>query len=422
MITKPFVLGLLATACVTAAAGGAYVAVRQNQSAEAVPAASVQAPLPDKSEQAVAETEAVVSPPALAVETESRTSARTLARPPAPVDRSAVNAKKEAARAPQVKSVATNDPSRSTSTVPAGNASPDPATAVERPSPSREPAVVPPAAVPAGASQPDPVVPDAPLPLPTRPQFVEVVVPASSVVGLHVETSITSETARVEDRVEARVTRDVMADGQVAIPAGTRVIGDVTLVERGGKMKDKARLGVRFHTLVLADGKHVPFRTDAIYREGSSPGAESARKIGGAAVGGAILGAIIGGAKGAAIGGATGAAGGSAVVMAGDRNAATLPSGTIVTVRVAAPVAIDVEKELGVALKGRFLPSLTIDHLGTNGPHEHTRTPIASAAGRCSASIAAELSERHTACTSIADWLDTDEPGGTCAAHRRARD
>ena len=63
MITKPFVLGLLATACVTAAAGGAYMAVRQNQSAEAVPAVSVQAPVPDKSEQAVAETEAVVSSP-----------------------------------------------------------------------------------------------------------------------------------------------------------------------------------------------------------------------------------------------------------------------------------------------------------------------------------------------------------------------
>jgi hypothetical protein len=160
-----------------------------------------------------------------------------------------------------------------------------------------------------------------------------------------VETSLSSETARVEDRVEARVTRDVLADGRLAIPAGTRVLGDVVTAERGGKMKEKARLGVRFHTLVLADGHQVPFRTDAIFREGSSPGAESARKIGGAAVGGAILGAIIGGAKGAAIGGATGAAGGSAVVMAGDRNPATLPAGTIVTVRLTSPVSVDVEKE-----------------------------------------------------------------------------
>jgi len=201
-----------------------------------------------------------------------------------------------------------------------------------------------PAAVPVSAPPADPVIVESPS-VPARPESVEVVVPASSVVGLHVVTSTTSETARVEDRVEARVTRDVLADGRVAIPAGTRVIGDVTLVERGGKMKDKARLGVRFHTLVLANGNQIPFRSDAIFREGASPGAESARKIGGAAVGGAILGAIIGGAKGAAIGGATGAAGGSAVVMAGDRNAATLPAGTIVTVRLSSPVTLDVERE-----------------------------------------------------------------------------
>ncbi len=221
---------------------------------------------------------------------------------------------------------------------------PEPAPAVDYSAPSREPAGAASAPAPVGTSASEPAIPDAP-PAPAKPVFVEVVVPASSVVGLNVVTSITSETARVEDRVEARVTRDVLADGRVAIPAGTRVIGDVTLVERGGKMKDKARLGVRFHTLVLADGNQIPFRTDAIFREGASPGNESARKIGGAAIGGAILGAIIGGAKGAAIGGATGAAGGSAVVMAGDRNAATLPAGTVVTVRVSSPVSINVERE-----------------------------------------------------------------------------
>jgi hypothetical protein len=213
---------------------------------------------------------------------------------------------------------------------------------LERTAPVREP-VTAPAPAP---TLPTPI--DAPLPEPpppARPQIVEVVVPASSVVGLRVVTSLSSETARVEDSVDARVTRDVVAEGQLAIPAGSRVLGDVVTVERGGKMKDKARLGVRFHTLVLADGRHVAFRTDAIFREGSSPGAESTRKIGGAAIGGAVLGAIIGGAKGAAIGGATGAAGGSAVVMAGDRNAATLPAGTIVTVRLTSPVAVNVERE-----------------------------------------------------------------------------
>ncbi len=163
-------------------------------------------------------------------------------------------------------------------------------------------------------------------------------------IGLQVETPLSSERSRVEDRVDARVTRDVTASGHVAIPAGSRVIGAVTLVERGGKMKDRARLGVRFHTLVLADGREVPLRTEAIFREGESPTGDSARKIGGAAVGGAILGAIIGGGKGAAVGSAVGAAGGSAAVMAGDRNAATLPAGTVVTVRLASPATIEVER------------------------------------------------------------------------------
>ena len=144
--------------------------------------------------------------------------------------------------------------------------------------------------------------------------------------------------------MDARVTRDVSVAGRVAIPAGSRVVGSVVSVERGGKIKERARLGVRFHTLVFADGTEVPIRTDAIYREGDSPGSESAKKIGGGAVGGAILGAILGGGKGAAIGGAAGAAGGTAVVMAGDRNAATLPAGTILTVRLTDPVTVDVEK------------------------------------------------------------------------------
>jgi type IV secretory pathway VirB10-like protein len=159
-----------------------------------------------------------------------------------------------------------------------------------------------------------------------------------------VDTLLTTERAQLEDRVTAQVTRDVMADGRVAIPAGSRAIGSVILVERGGKMKDRSRLGVRFHTLVLADGTELPVTTEAIYREGESPSGESTRKIGGAAVGGAILGALIGGKKGAIVGGATGAAGGTAVVMAGERNAATLPSGTIVTIRLAAPVGVEVEK------------------------------------------------------------------------------
>lgn len=180
---------------------------------------------------------------------------------------------------------------------------------------------------------------------PPRKTFEELVVSADSVIGLQIENRLSSETARVEDKVDAKVTRDVKVGDRVAIPSGARALGSVMLVERGGKFKERARLGIRFHTLVLADGTRVPISTDTIFREGEAPTNASAAKVGGAAVGGAILGAILGGGKGAAIGAATGAAGGSAAVMAGDRTAVVVPNGTTMTVRILSPITITQEKE-----------------------------------------------------------------------------
>ena len=180
---------------------------------------------------------------------------------------------------------------------------------------------------------------------PPEPKYLDLVVAQNSVIGLQVETPVTSDRARVEDEVVARVTRDVRVGDRVAIPAGSKAYGEVTLVEKGGKLKDKARLGVRFTSIVLADGSKMPISTETIYREGESPTGESAAKIGGAAIGGAILGGILGGGKGAAIGGAIGAGGGSAAVAAGGRNAATLSSGSPVTVRLEEPATVTVERE-----------------------------------------------------------------------------
>ena len=182
-------------------------------------------------------------------------------------------------------------------------------------------------------------------PPPPQKVFEELVVPADSVLGLRIESTVSSEVAKIEDPVEARVTRDVRVGSEVVIPTGARVLGLVIQVERGGKMKTAARIGVRFHTLVLADNTRMPIHTEAIYREGKSPGNESAAKVGGAAVGGAILGAILGGGKGAAIGGAVGAAGGTGAVMAGGRNPAILASGTSLTVRLSQPVTVVVERD-----------------------------------------------------------------------------
>jgi type IV secretory pathway VirB10-like protein len=354
MISKPVLIGVLAAACATAAAGGAFVAVRQNaadRAASAVLTSDASAPAtatqPTKAAQPVAETEAVVSPPTSQPTAQPPAAAQTPAtsvaapaeapersRPKADASSKRARDRAPAARADRPATVAPKriDPPASA-----------PAPGTTEPNVARDPAPV-----SAATAEAPPVesgrLPEVVLSVP-EPRFIEVVLPASSVIGLQLETSTTSETARVEDRVEARVTRDVIAAGRTAIPAGSRMIGSVTLVERGGKIKEQARLNVRFHTLVLANGTEMPLRTEPILREGEAPSGDSSRKIGGAAVGGAILGAILGGGKGAMIGGATGAGAGTAAVMAGDRKAATLRSGETVTVKLSSPVNIEVQKE-----------------------------------------------------------------------------
>jgi hypothetical protein len=161
---------------------------------------------------------------------------------------------------------------------------------------------------------------------------------------MEIENSISSEQARVEDPVTARIVREVRVGGRLAIPEGTKVIGSITQVERGGHMKTTGKLVLRFHTLSFADGTQVRIRTESVYREGDEPGKTAATKIGGAALGGALLGALLGGSKGAATGAAIGAAGGTAATMTGARSEAVLQGGSAVTVRLTAPVTITVER------------------------------------------------------------------------------
>lgn len=344
MSSRSAVIALVAVLCVAAAGGGAYLAVRENGATPAVelsalpptePAGPAAAAQPSAGPATATDTVVPVSDaPAEAAKTQPTKEAEPSA------SNGGAQPVRETPRAPRTAS------SRET---PRAAPSRAPSRPVEQP-----PAVPAPEPVqPEAAPEPDPIretvapverEPEREAPPPAR-TIEELVVGADSVIGLQMETTLTTERARVEDRVEARVTRDVTVGDRPAIPAGARMIGSVSLVEKGGKVRERARLGVRFHTLVLADGTTLPVQTDTIFRDGDSPAGSSTAKIGGAAVGGAILGAIFGGAKGAIIGGSTGAAGGTAAVMAGDRKPAVLPAGSSVTVRLSAPVTVTVERE-----------------------------------------------------------------------------
>jgi hypothetical protein len=335
MLSNRLAFAALAVACIAAAAGGGYLATRQNTvpmpaSAQAQPVPAV-APAP----AAATPTAPVTTAPAPAKALRDTEPVVTDApRKPAAATKASVTRPTDPAARPGAarddRAAASAAAHRETASLIASN------NAQQQPPAPLPPAVesAPPAPRPEEHAVQEPVRPTEP----PAHTFIDLVILTDSVIGLQTETRVSSETARVEDKVEARVTRDVKVGDRVAIPAGAKAIGSVMQVERGGKFKERARLGIRFNTLVLTDGTRVPISTETIFREGDAP--STAPRVGGGAVAGTILGAILGGGKGAAIGAAAGAGAGAATLAASDPKAATLAAGTSMTVRILQPVTI----------------------------------------------------------------------------------
>ena len=325
MFSNRGAIAALALVGVVAAGGGAYFAGRQHPVPDTQAISSHDVTLP-AAPGAVTETENTLTPAPAAAQPQAAPAPVRPVNPPSASSSAGARqpASRPTAQRPQSArpTYSPQAPATSSASVP-GN---PPVTAAVEP-------------VESTTVERRPSVPEVP-----QKQYQELVIPADSVVGLQIDTAISSDRAKVEDVVKARVTRDVKVKDQVAIPAGARAEGSVTLVDKGGRLKDQARLGIRFHTIVLADGTRLPINTETIYRDGDSPARESVAKIGGGAVGGAVLGAILGGKKGAIIGSTVGAGAGGAAVAASDASMATLPAGSTVTVRMSAPATVTVEK------------------------------------------------------------------------------
>jgi Ca-activated chloride channel homolog len=145
-------------------------------------------------------------------------------------------------------------------------------------------------------------------------------VPPGENVVLELKSPLNSKTAHKGDLADFSTTSEVLVGTQVAIPRGTTVHATVTEAKRAGTLK-KARLGLQFNEIVLADGTHKPLSADLmrsgfLQASGERSKAQIARTVVITAVPSIIVGGIFGGALGAAQGAALGAAlGGVAVLM-----------------------------------------------------------------------------------------------------------
>ena len=159
------------------------------------------------------------------------------------------------------------------------------------------------------------------------------VIPEGQEIDVRLATELSSDNAQVEDRFEATTVVDLYHGNDVLIPAGSVLRGVVSSVNRASRTDRKGQLTVAFDQVTIR-GRSYPMRgpvTQALESEGLR--GEAARIGAGSAVG-AIIGGIMGGVKGALIGVLIG---GGGTIVATEGKDVTLPSGTILRVRLDSP-------------------------------------------------------------------------------------
>lgn len=184
-------------------------------------------------------------------------------------------------------------------------------------------------------------------------------VPVGTIVPLKMDTYLNSETSRAGDRFTATVSRDVMIDGRVAIPANSKLEGHVTGTTPAERGSRTGTIAVAFDRLSIGNGPSIPvdgtlttlseegrrtLDTDISDNEDTVSGGSRTRRavvfIGGGAGAGAVIGAIAGGGKGAAVGAGVGAVLGTLGVLLTKGDKAEVAPGTEFAMRVERSFAV----------------------------------------------------------------------------------
>jgi hypothetical protein len=163
-------------------------------------------------------------------------------------------------------------------------------------------------------------------------------IPVSTEFDVRLQNPLSSKTSLVEDRFEATTMVDLRDErGRVMVPAGSVMRGVVSSVNKATRTDRKGSLTVAFDRVTI-NGHSYPIRATVSQALESEGIMGEKGKIGIGAGAGAILGAILGGTKGALAGILIG---GGGTIAATEGNDVELPSGTVLRVRMDAPLTLN---------------------------------------------------------------------------------
>jgi len=171
---------------------------------------------------------------------------------------------------------------------------------------------------------------------------VPVTVPASAQLEIELRVPLSSETSLPGDPVDAVVVSDLVQDGRIAVPAGSRLFGAVEEAVPQKKIGGQTLLAVRFDRIALPSGEQLDVSA-GFSAEGKKQKSKDAATIGGAAAGGAVLGRVLSKndrTKGTLIGAVLGGAIGTAIASQNNGDPVILEAGSVVDLFLDAPLQI----------------------------------------------------------------------------------
>jgi BON domain len=190
---------------------------------------------------------------------------------------------------------------------------------------------------PATAETPASVTEPARAPSPAR---TKVTIPAGEHVTIRMIDSIDSDRNEAGQEFRASLVSPLVSRGRVVVPADATVYVVLATQADAGRLKGRSALEIQLSRLEY-HGRSYPLASSLYEEQGKSRGKQTAKRTGIGAVAGAVIGAIAGGGKGAAIGSAVGGGGAAGYQLFTHGQKVKIPSETVITFRLTAPVTID---------------------------------------------------------------------------------
>jgi hypothetical protein len=170
-------------------------------------------------------------------------------------------------------------------------------------------------------------------------QYGEVTIPAGQVLLVRMIDGVDSSKNNVGDVFHASLETDLYVNNTVLARKGTDVYGRLANVKEAGKLSGSAELQLELMRIVI-DSRDYPLVSSDYSLKGQGRGADTAKKVGGGAIVGAIIGAIAAGGKGAAIGAGAGSAAGAGVQVFTKGEKVKVPSETLLEFRLQQPAMV----------------------------------------------------------------------------------